>query len=214
MVTRKTSAKKAGPKRSVAKAPLKKAVVKKVPTAAKKPYKDNTADNTVPPKAKPNDAVDLLAADHLAAGRVFRQFLKLAKKDAAGEERKTLADKVCAMLTVHMTIEEQVFYPAARAAGIEPDEMDEAFVEHASAKELIAQILAGNPGDEYYDAKVKVLSDLIEHHVIEEHTEMFPRCRRSKMDLPGLRVQLVARKSELESEPAPKPGLLKRLTGG
>jgi hypothetical protein len=213
MATRKTSAKKAAPKRSVVKAPLKKAVVKKVPTAAKKPYKDNTADNTVPPKAKPNDAVDILAADHLAAGKVFRQFLKLAKKGAAGEERKTLADKVCAMLTVHMTIEEQVFYPAARAAGIEPDEMDEAFVEHASAKELIAQILAGKPGDEYYDAKVKVLSDLIEHHVIEEHTEMFPRCRRSKMDLPGLRVQLVAKKGELESEPVSKPGLLKRLTG-
>jgi hypothetical protein len=175
----------------------KKAPGKKISTAAKKPYKDNTADNTTPPKNRPPDAVDLLVADHLAAGKVFKQYEKLAKKHTSPGERKKLADKVCDMLSVHMAIEEEIFYPAARAAKVEADEMDEAYVEHASCKELVAQVLAGKPGDEYYDAKVKVLSDIIEHHVIEEHTEMFPKCRRSTMDLLALRTQMTARKKQL-----------------
>lgn len=79
------------------------------------------------------------------------------------------------MLTVHTKIEEEIFYPAAREAGLDVDMLDEALIEHASAKELIAQIQAGKPGDEFFDAKVKVLSDYVEHHVIEEHTEMFPK---------------------------------------
>jgi hypothetical protein len=195
--TRKTAVKAAT--KVVPKTAARKTATKKIPTAAKKPYKENTADNTTPPRARPNDAVDLLVDDHLAAGKVFRQFLKLAKKDSSPGERKVLADKVCGMLRVHMALEEEIFYPAARAAGIEPDEMDEAYVEHASGKDLIAQISAGKPGDDYYDARVKVLSDLIEHHVIEEHTEMFPKCRRSKMDLPALRASMAKRKKELES---------------
>ena len=76
-------------------------------------------------------------------------------------EKKALADKVCDMLTVHTTIEEEIFYPAARAAGLEPKMMDEADIEHASAKELIAQTKAGRPGQDQYDAKVKVLADYI-----------------------------------------------------
>ena len=103
----------------------KKAPVKKISTAAKKPYKDNTPDNTTPPKNRPPDAVDLLVADHLAAGKVFKQYEKLAKKNASPAERKKLANKVCDMLTVHMAIEEEIFYPAARAAKVEADEMDE-----------------------------------------------------------------------------------------
>lgn len=101
------------------------------------------------------------------------------------------------MLTVHTTIEEEIFYPAARAAGLEPNMMDEANIEHASAKELIAQIKAGQPGEDQYEAKVKVLADYIDHHVIEEHTEMFPKCRRSTMDLLDLRKQMAARKQQL-----------------
>ncbi len=167
-------------------------------TAAKKPYRDNTADNTKPPKMRPPDAVDLLSDDHLAAAKVFRQYEKLAKKNGSPAQRKALADKVCAMLTVHTTIEEEIFYPAARAAGLEDDMMNEAFIEHASAKELIAQIRAGQPGQNYFDAKVKVLSDYIEHHVLEEHTEMFPKCRRSRMDLTALRTAMSARKKQLE----------------
>ena len=96
------------------------------------------------------------------------------------------------MLTVHTKIEEEIFYPAAREAGLDVDMLDEALIEHASAKELIAQIQAGKPGDEFFDTKVKVLSDYIEHHVIEEHTEMFPKCRRSRMNLVALRARMSA----------------------
>jgi hypothetical protein len=202
-------------RKAVKRATAKKVAAKKISTAAKKPYKDNTADNTTPPKSRPQDAVDLLVADHLAAGKCFKQYETLKKKSAPAAQRQALADKVCGMLTVHTRIEEEIFYPAAREAGVDADEMDEANVEHASAKDLIAQIQNGKPGADYYDAKVKVLGDLIEHHVIEEHTEMFPKCRRSTMDLVDLRAQMEARKKELESAPAPaKPGLLGRVTSG
>jgi hypothetical protein len=208
VTTRKTTARKATPApKSTARTPIR--------TAAKKPYKDNTGDNTQPPKARPKDAVDLLVADHLAAAKCFRQYETMMKKNAPDAQRVALANKVCGMLKVHTRIEEEIFYPAARAAGIDVDTMDEAYVEHAGAKELIAQIESSNPVGEYYDAKVKVLGDIVNHHVVEEHTEMFPKCRRSKMDLVALRAQMESRKSQLEGK-APKgekPGLLARVTG-
>ena len=206
----------ATPAKKKAAAAAKKSPASKPPTAANKPYPDNTAENTMPPKFRPPDAVDLLVADHLAAGKIFKQYEKLAKKDAPAGQRKALADKVCGMLTVHTTIEEEIFYPAARAAGIGAAMMDEAYIEHASANELIVQIMLAKPTDDYFDAKVKVLGDYIEHHVMEEHTEMFPKCRRSKMDLIALRGQLSAKKTQLEKAEQPKgdkPGLLERLIG-
>jgi hypothetical protein len=192
-------------KKAVAKkAPARRPAAKKVarvasPTAARKPYGDNTPVNTKPVKTRPNDAIDLLVADHLAAAKCFSDYEKLAKKEAPAPQRRATAEKVCGMLKVHTSIEEEIFYPAARAAGIEADMLDEANVEHASAKDLIAQIEASNPTAEYYDAKVNVLGDYIAHHVIEEHTEMFPKCRRSKMDLVDLRVKLEARKKQLQA---------------
>lgn len=197
--TRKTAAAKATPA--------------KVSTAAKKPYPDNTGDNTAPPKSTPRDAVDLLVEDHLAAAKCFKQYETLMKKDAPDSQRVALATKVCGMLKVHTQIEEEIFYPAARAAGLDIDMMDEAAVEHRSAKELIAWIESSGPMGQYYDAQVKVLGDIVNHHVVEEHTEMFPKCRRSKMDLVALGVQMAARKKELEggrTSPS-KPGLLSRL---
>ncbi|HZV92258.1 MAG TPA: hemerythrin domain-containing protein [Caldimonas sp.] len=184
---RKASAtKKSGPARK----PLR--------TAAKKPYKDNTGDNTQPPKARPKDAVDLLVADHLAAGKCFKQYQTLVKKNGSAAARRELANKVCDMLKVHTRIEEEIFYPAARAAGVDAGLLDEANVEHSSAKELIAQIEAARPGDDFYDAKVKVLGDYVTHHVVEEQTEMFPKCRRSTMDLVALRRQLETMKAQLQ----------------
>jgi hypothetical protein len=196
MASRKLPAKKATAKRP---APNKAAPSGLSPTAARKPYGDNTPANTTPAKTRPNDAIDLLVADHLAAAKCFSQYEKLAKKDAPATKRRAIAEKVCGMLKVHMSIEEEIFYPAARAAGIEADMMDEASVEHASAKDLIEQIEASSPSADFYDAKVKVLGDYIGHHVIEEHTEMFPKCRRSKMDLVGLRRRLEAREKELQA---------------
>ncbi|MEO8346839.1 MAG: hemerythrin domain-containing protein [Betaproteobacteria bacterium] len=135
--------------------------------------------------------------DHSAAGKVFKQYEKLKDNGGSASARKALADRVCGMLVVHSIIEEEIFYPAARAAGMEADMMDEAKIEHSSAKELIAQIMQGEPGHSQYDAKVKVLCDYTEHHVIEEHTQMFPKCRRSTMDLIDLRRQMTARKKQL-----------------
>ena len=163
----------------------------------KPPKAEKTAENTAPKTMKEADAVDLLTDDHLEVGALFKQYDKLAKKEAPAEQRRTLAQTICGMLTAHTTIEEEIFYPAARRAGIDADLLDEADIEHASAKELITQIEGGNPDDDHYDAKVKVLGEYITHHVVEEHTEMFTKCRRSKMDLVSLRGEMEARKMAL-----------------
>lgn len=213
--TKKATKKTVATKRTAA-TTKKAAPAKKPPTAAKKPYPDNNPVNTKPPRSRPADAVDLLADDHLAVDKLFKQYEKLAKKDAPAAQRQALAEKICAMLKVHTQIEEEIFYPAARQARIDSDLMDEANVEHASAKELIGQIEGSKPGADYYDAKVKVLGDYVGHHVIEEHTEMFPKCRRSTMDLVRLGVQMAARKKELQARPGKepsKPSLLSRISG-
>jgi hemerythrin-like domain-containing protein len=101
---------------------------------------------------------------------------------------------------VHATIEEEIFYPAAREGIKDEDLVDEATVEHASAKDLIAQIQQSEPDEELYDAKVKVLGEYIDHHVKEEEGELFPQARRAKLDLDALGEQLLERKSELMSE--------------
>jgi len=163
----------------------------------KPPKAEKTAENTAPKTMREADAVDLLTDDHLEVGARFKQYEKLAKKEAPAAQRQTLAQTICAMLKTHMTIEEEIFYPASRRASIDADLLDEADIEHASAKELIAQIEAGDPGDDHYDAKVKVLGEYITHHVVEEHTEMFTKCRRSGMDLVALRAEMEQRKMSL-----------------
>ena len=112
--------------------------------------------------------------------------------------KKKLAQKICLELTKHATAEEEIFYPAVRQANRKnADTIDEATVEHASAKELIAQILAMEPSEDLYDAKVKVLSEQIKHHVKEEEGEMFPQARDAKLDLASLGAQIAARKTEI-----------------
>jgi len=160
--------------------------------AAARPLATATAAKT--------DATALLARDHAEVKKLFKQYEKLADAEAEGEERQALAEQICAMLTVHATIEEEIFYPAAREADVEDDLLDEAEVEHASAKELIAQIQGMEPDDDLYDAKVTVLGEYVEHHVQEEEGEMFPKCRRAKMDLAGLAASLAERKAELMAE--------------
>ncbi|WP_372826837.1 hemerythrin domain-containing protein [Polaromonas sp.] len=148
-----------------------------------------------PPKM--NDAVDLLDADHIAVKKMFTQFKKLSEAKAPGDERKAIADKICTELTVHAEIEEQIFYPAAREAIADDPLLDEAEVEHASAKDLIAQISAMDPDEALFDAKVIVLGEYIDHHVEEERNEMFPKARKSDMDLKGMVDELTALKEEL-----------------
>ncbi|MDQ6685796.1 MAG: hemerythrin domain-containing protein [Pseudomonadota bacterium] len=167
-----------------------------------------TAKKTAAKKSAPatasaakKDATVLLQRDHNEVSKLFKQYQKLAKAEADGDERKALADRICAMLKVHATIEEEIFYPAAREAEVEADVLDEADVEHASAKALLAQIEASDPdSDDHFDAKVKVLGEYINHHVEEEEGTMFPKCRRAGMDLAGLATQLSERKAELMAE--------------
>ena len=146
------------------------------------------------------DAIKLLTDDHKEVHTLFQKYLKLAarhSKDTNGDEREALADQICEMLTVHTTIEEEIFYPAARAAKVDDDLLDEAAVEHASCKDLIAQIRSMNAEDDLYDAKVTVLSEYIDHHVKEEQDELFPKCRKALMDLDLIGGQLSERKEAL-----------------
>ena len=154
-----------------------------------------------PNAASATDAIKLLTTDHKEVTALFKQYDKLVEADGADDEKQALAQEICQMLTVHATVEEELFYPAAREV-LEDDEdlVDEADIEHASAKELIAQIEAASPDDDHYDAKVKVLGEYIEHHVKEEEGEVFPQARRAKMDLAALGEQLEQRKTELMQE--------------
>ncbi|MEO7115183.1 MAG: hemerythrin domain-containing protein [Caldimonas sp.] len=161
-------------------------------TTAKKPAATTAAAKT--------DATLLLARDHTAVSKLFKQYEKLSGSGAEASDRQAMAEQICMMLTVHATIEEEIFYPAAREADVDSDLLDEAEVEHASAKDLIAQIRAMTPDEDLYDAKVKVLGEYIDHHAQEEENEMFPKCRKAKMDLAGLAQQLAERKAELVSE--------------
>lgn len=150
--------------------------------------------------AKAVEATKLLSADHKEVKKLFKEYDKLAKGEGTEEEKQAVAEQICAMLTVHASIEEEIFYPAAREAMDEPDLLDEAEVEHASAKDLIAQIRGMAPGDELYDAKVKVLGEYVDHHVQEEEKQLFPKLRKAALDLKELGAALQARKQQLMNE--------------
>jgi hemerythrin superfamily protein len=149
------------------------------------------------------DAIDLLIADHREVKSLFQAYDKLVKADGDVGEKQAIALQICVMLTAHATAEEELFYPAARdVLGDDEDLVDEADVEHASAKELIAQIEASSPDDDHYDAKVKVLGEYIDHHVKEEEGEMFPKVRKSDLDLDALAEAIAERKAELMGQDA------------
>ena len=144
-------------------------------------------------ETKSHDAIALLKEDHRSVEKLFKGF-----EGAKGDGRKErLARQICLQLTVHTTIEEEIFYPACEGK-IEEDLLKEAYVEHDSAKLLIAEIEAGNgESDDFFDAKVQVLSEQIEHHVKEEEGELFPQVRKADLDLKAIGEQLSARKKEL-----------------
>jgi hemerythrin superfamily protein len=153
------------------------------------------------------DAVALLKADHRKVEGLFADF-EPAKGDG---KKKALAMKICMELTVHTKIEEDIFYPACEGK-VEEDLLKEAYVEHDGAKVLIAEIEAGGPDDEFYDAKVKVLSEQIEHHVKEEEQRvegMFSQARKAGLDMDALGEQMAAEKADLianyKASGLPKP---------
>ena len=150
---------------------------------------------------KMKDACDLLDADHKAVKKMFAEYEELTEaKGNTRDKRRALAEQICNELMVHAQIEEEIFYPAIRKPVKDDMLMNEASVEHASAKDLIAQIQGMNVSDPMFDAKVKVLGEYIDHHVKEERTEMFPAARATKVDLVKLRDQLQMRKEELMAE--------------
>lgn len=141
------------------------------------------------------DAIALLKADHRKVEGLFEQF----EKTQVANRKQSLAHEICTELKIHTTIEEEIFYPAFRGK-IEDHTLDEAYVEHDGAKVLINDIETGSPADDFYDAKVKVLSEEIKHHVHEEEMPsegMFAQCRKADVDLLALRDRMLARKEEL-----------------
>lgn len=155
------------------------------------------------------DAVKLLKEDHRKVEDLFADFEK-----AKGEGRKQkLAEQICAELIVHSKIEEEIFYPACEGK-VDEDDLKEAYVEHDGMKVLIAEIAAGGPDDDYYDAKVKVLQEQTEHHVKEEEARLegiFAQAKKAGLDMDALGDELAARKTELMAEIVkkglPKPKL-------
>lgn len=143
------------------------------------------------------DAIALLKADHRAVAKLFEEY-----ESAQDAEKSAIADQICTELKIHTMIEEELLYPALEGK-IEQDDLDEAYVEHDAAKVMINEIVAGEPEDEYFDAKVKVLGEEIAHHVEEEEesgTGLFAMARDAKIDLVALGEEMSARKAELMDE--------------
>ena len=158
---------------------------------------ESTSAGRAPGPAQGSDAVELLLQDHEEVKAMFEQYDALSDRSIASKRR--LALEICLALTKHTVIEEEIFYPAVREANKQNDDMvDEAVVEHAAAKDLIAQIIGMEPTEDLDDAKVKVLSEQIEHHVEEEEKEMFPKARSAGLDLETLGQEMMARKAEVE----------------
>lgn len=143
------------------------------------------------------DAIAMLRADHARVSEMFERFEK-----AKGSEKKAkLVESICAELKLHARLEEKIFYPEVRRAIGQDDLMDEATVEHQSVKDLIKQLEAMAPDDELYDAKVTVLGEYVKHHVKEEQTEMFPKVKKSELDLKALGARMTEEKKRLAGGP-------------
>ena len=149
-------------------------------------------------KNQPADALAMLKADHTKVKDLFAQFDGLGAR--AHVSKKRIADQICQELTIHTQLEEEIFYPAVRDAINDQDLMDVALVEHAGAKELVAQISAMEPGDALYDARVKVLCDQILHHVEEEEGTIFPQAQDAGLDMAALGEEMADLKATLTEE--------------
>jgi hypothetical protein len=158
-------------------------------------------------KSAKSDAIALLKADHRKVEDLFEKFQ--AAKGA--ERKKALAQEICTELCVHAMIEEEIFYPACKGE-VDEDKLNEAYVEHDGAKVMIAELVAGSPDDEFYDAKMTVLAEEIKHHVKEEERPkegVFAQAREAGLDMEALGARLMERKEELlakfEAEGLPPP---------
>jgi hemerythrin-like domain-containing protein len=147
-----------------------------------------------------SQALELLHADHQKVRDLFSEFDSLKGLDDEDERKAELVDEICYELTLHTMVEEEIFYPALRAAIGDDELMDEAEVEHAGARELISQLEVMYPGDDYFDATLAVLGEEVGHHIDKEEDEIFEAARRAGIDLASLSEQLAARRAELEED--------------
>jgi hemerythrin-like domain-containing protein len=143
----------------------------------------------------------MLAEDHKKVKQMFEKFEKMKEEEDQDDEAKQLlVELCCAELTVHAQLEEELFYPALRDAIDDMDMLDEAEVEHASAKQLISELSSMQPGDELYDAKFTVLGEYVKHHIQEEEKEIFPKAKKADLDLEAMAEEARERKQEMRDE--------------
>lgn len=146
--------------------------------------------------SQPQEATALLRADHKLVSGLFAEY----EKARSPVKKQQLVNQICTELTVHAQVEEEIFYPAVKAALKDKELIPEATVEHSTVKDLIAQVEGVEPDGEMYDAKIKVLSEYVKHHVKEEHNEIFPKAKSSQLDMLELGARLAERKAELMSQ--------------
>lgn len=158
-------------------------------TATKKSMKHKNSPKT-------RDATALLRADHRLVSGLFAEY----EKARSTSKKQELVSEICTELTVHAQVEEEIFYPAVKLALKDKELVPEATVEHATLKELIAEVEGVEPVGEMFDAKIKVLSEYVKHHVKEEQEEMFPKAQATKLDMLELGAKLSERKAELRAQ--------------
>src|SRR5579884_342938 len=171
-----------------------KSKTKETRAAERKSARSQNAKSKSERGAAPN-AVELLEQDHREVEDLFEEFEKARDKKRKGE----LATKICMELTIHARIEEEAFYPRARQATKDDDLIDESLVEHANVKRMVAEIEEMDPGDDLFDAKVRVLSEMVQHHVKEEEEKLFPELK-GKMDLEAVGKELARKKENMLAE--------------
>lgn len=170
-----------------------------MPTAKKSPARKSAAENSDTPRKAPakkaasKDATAMLKVDHKLVAGLFEEF----EKTNSDKRKMAIVAQICQELTVHAQIEEEIFYPAVKAALKDHELVPEATVEHAAVKDLIAAVQGKTPFGEMYDAKVKVMGEFVKHHVKEEEKEMFAKARKTDLDLKALGEKMAARKEEL-----------------
>jgi hemerythrin superfamily protein len=175
--------------------------ISKKTAGAKKGKKANAQQKTASGKsAAGKSAVDILKQDHAEVQAIFKQYRQLMKSGGSAREKRVLARKACDMLTIHALVEEELFYPVVREAMMESELMNEALVEHDGAKQLIAQLRRMSPDDEFFDATFVVLSEQVKHHIREEEGKIFPKAKKTGLNLQKLGRDLEAFKHELEQD--------------
>ena len=156
-------------------------------------------------KSSETDAVELLMQDHRKVQKVFKEFEK-SRDEMDDGEKGDMVRQCCMELKIHTRLEEEIFYPAARDGVEDETLLDEAEVEHASAKQLIDELEQMEPGEDLYDARFTVLGEYVNHHIKEEEHELFPEVKKAKLDLDELGRRMMQMKEKLQAEMGEEAG--------